>query len=267
MKKINIGGELNPVYGRIASAEHIYDYANGKTQEKINTLLLNELYSFTLGLKINTIINGIEGSVSLVEYEGKKINASISWDIQRKHQLDFDLTRTTCPNGLILSIDNTENSSVEEMTEELRWTKVGSLDLVAGRGITTATMKMDMEDGFSIIETAKFYLIPPIYYGFSPEEEIHNPKVAFSNKLVLPSLSGKRLTLTNDTGGDAYFYICLPRELGITKIELTSSGFKVPFDKVLSENTSATDLDIYDCWRNPTGSRVLLGSEIEYDVK
>lgn len=269
MGKINIGGELNPIYGRIGSAEHIYDYANRKTQEKINTMLLNELYSFTLGLKIDTIINGIQGNVSIVEYEGKNINAKISWYILRKHfGFDYVLDKVTCPNGLVLSIDNMEQSTMEEMTEGQKWSKEGEVDLKAGRGITTATMKMDLEDGFSIVETAKFYLIPPIYFGFSAQEEIANPKVAFEeSKLVVPSLSGKRFTLINETGVDAYFYICLPRELGITSLEVTSSGFKVPFDKVISETSSATDLDYYDCWRNPTGSKVLAGSEIEYDIK
>ena len=269
MGKINIGGELNPIYARIGSAEHIYDYANRKTQERINTLLLNEIYSFTLGLKIDTIINGVEGNVSIVEYEGKKVNARISWYILRKHfEFDYDLNKTTCPNGLQLSIDNQENSTMSEMTEGLKWEKTGSVDLLAGRGITTATMKMDLEDNFTVTETAKFYLIPPIYYGFSVNEEIPNPKTEFEkSKLVLPSLKGERFTIINETGEDAYFYICLPRELGITSIEVTSSGFKVPFDKVISENSSATDLDYYDCWRNPTGSKVLAGSEIEYDIK
>jgi hypothetical protein len=35
----------------------------------------------------------------------------------------------------------------------------------------------------------------------------------------------------------------------------------------VDETSSATDLDYYDCWRNPTGSKVLAGSEIEYDIK
>ena len=269
MGKINIGGELNPIYGRIGSAEHIYDYANRKTQERINTLLLNEIYSFTLGLKIDTIINGVDGNVSIVEYEGKKVTAKVSWYILRKHfEFDYDLNKTTCPNGLQLSVDNLENIEMEEFPESLKWEKTGQVELKIGRGITTATMKMDLEDNFTVIETAKFYHIPPIYYGFSTKEEIPNPKTEFEkSKLVLPSLSGRRFAIINETGEDAYFYICLPRELGITSLEVTSSGFKVPFDKVIGETSSATDLDYYDCWRNPTGSKILSGSTIEYDIK
>ena len=53
----------------------------------------------------------------------------------------------------------------------------------------------------------------------------------------------------------------------IDEIEVFSSGFQVPFIKVLSENTPDTGLDKYDCWRNPTGSMILNSSEIVYDVK
>ena len=43
MGKINIGGELNSIFGRVAAAEQIYDYANNRSQERINTMVLNEL--------------------------------------------------------------------------------------------------------------------------------------------------------------------------------------------------------------------------------
>lgn len=267
MGKINIGAELNPIYGRIGSAEHIYDYANRRVQQEINTMLLNELYSYDLGLRITTIVNGIDGNTNIAEYDGRSITTRIYWNIRRKHGLEFILNNETCPNGLILGIDNLANSTLTELDGSQMWSKDGATELKTGLGVTTATMRMEMIENFTVEQSAKFYLLPPIYYGFSNLEEIGNPANIFEDhKKVAIDASG-RYIMINETGGPAYFYICIPHTLGISEIEVSSSGFRVPFDKVLMENNASSGLDTYDIWRNPTGSMVLNNSEIIYDVK
>jgi hypothetical protein len=267
MEKINIGAELNPIYGRIGSAAHIYDYSNNKTQERINTMLLNEMYSFDLGLNITSIISGADGKTNIAEYKGGTVTASISWNITRKHDFKFILDNITCPDGIYLDIDNTFESTMTELTSEQMWSITGKTELKAGKGVTTATMGLDMEEGFSVEQQASFYHLPPIYYGFSDLEEVTNPALVFEeSKLVSMTPSG-RYKMINETGSPAYFYICIPHTINVSEIEVFSSGFQVPFVKVLSENTSNTGLDNYDCWRNPTGSMILNSSEIIYDVK
>lgn len=272
MGKINIGAELNPIYGRIGSAAHIYDYENKRNQGLINTKLLNEVYSYDLGLKTHTILNAGEGAVCIVEYKGgDKYVAQISWDITRKHEFnDFELSPRTCPDGLFLEIDNMGESEMTDLDATNLWSRKGQTRLLAGKGVTTATMKLNLIENYSVEATASFYNLPPIYYGFSDLEEIPNPAEIFENqKRVQPTPSG-RYRITNETGKDGYFYICIPhvvRDLGFEEIEVTSSGFFVPFVKVLSENTPSTGLDNYDCWRNPIGSMIWCGNEIIYDVK
>lgn len=266
MGKINIGGELNSIFGRVAAAEQIYDYANNRTQERINTMVLNELYSFDLGLKIVTTVNGIDGLTDMVEYTGVPINAEIRWDITRKHGFEFVLDKTTCPDGLLLSIDNTENSTLTELDAYGMWGKSGETKLKAGLGITTATMVLDMVENFHAEQQAKFYLLPPIYYGFFAEENVGNPSMIDGFEKLLSKDGKGRYTMINETGNPAYFYICIPHTLGVSEIEVYSSGFKVPFIKVLNENTPSSGLDLYDCWRNPTGSMIWNNSEIVYDV-
>ena len=265
--KIKIGGELNPIYGRIGSAAHIYDYANNKTQERINTMLLNEMYSFDLGLNITSIIEGAEGRTNIAEYKGGTVNAWINWNITRKHGFSFVLDNITCPDGIYLSIDNTFESTMSELTSEQLWAETSRTQLKAGKGVTTATMGMDMEEGFSVEQTASFYHLPPIYFGFSDLDEVANPSLVFEDSKTVSMTPSGRYKMINELGTPAYFYICIPHTIGVDEIEVYSSGFQVPFVKVLSENTSDTGLDKYDCWRNPTGSMILNGSEIVYDVK
>lgn len=267
MGKINIGAELNPIYGRIGSAAHIYDYANNKTQERINTMLLNEMYSFDLGLNITSIIDGAEGKTNIAEYKGNTVSAWINWNITRKHGFTFILDQTTCPDGIYLSINNTFESTMTELTSEQLWSEVGRTQLKAGKGVTTATMGMNMEEGFSIEQSASFYHLPPIYFGFSELEEVSNPALVFENSKRVSITPEGRYRMINESGNSAYFYICIPHTLDISEIEVYSSGFQVPFIKVLSENTPDTGLDKYDCWRNPIGSMILNSSEIVYDVK
>lgn len=265
--KIKIGGELLPIFGVLGAAEHIYDHANRKTQGEINTMLLNELYSYDLGLRITTIINSIEGNTNIAEYTGTTVKTRIAWSIRRKHGLDFILNNETCPDGLLLSIDNTANSTLTELDSSNMWSINGATDLVAGLGVTTATMTMNMIENFSVEQQASFYLLPPIYYGFSELEEIGNPANIFEDSKKLAKDASGRYTMINETGAPAYFYICIPHTLGVSEIEVSSSGFRVPFDKVIMENYASSGLDTYDLWRNPTGSMVLNGSEIIYDVK
>lgn len=265
--KIKIGGELLPIYGRLGAAEHIYDYANQKSQREINTMVLNELYSYDLGLRVTTVINAIDGNTNIAEYEGHTVNAKILWNIRRKHGLEYILDNTTCPDGLILSIDNTANSTLTELDGNQLWSQHGETKLTAGLGVTTATMVMNMTENFTAEQQASFYLLPPIYYGFSDLEEIGNPANIFEDSKKVAIDASGRYTLTNETGGPAYFYICIPHTLGISEIEVSSSGFRVPFDKVLMENYASSGLDTYDLWRNPTGSMIHNNSEIVYDVK
>lgn len=267
MEKINIGAELNPIYGRIGAAEHIYDYANRKTQREINTMVLNELYSYDLGLRITTVINAIDGNTNIAEFTGSTVNTKIKWNIRRKHGLDYILDNTTCPDGLLLEIDNLANSTLTELDGSQLWSQIGETKLTAGLGVTTATMTMNMTEGFTVEQQASFYLLPPIYYGFSELEEIGNPANIFEDSKKVAIDASGRYVLVNETGAPAYFYICIPHTLGISEIEVSSSGFRVPFDKVIMENFASSGLDTYDLWRNPTGSMIWNGSEIVYDVK
>lgn len=268
MEKIKIGGELFSVYGRVASAEQIYDYTNGSSQERINSIVLNKIFSFNFNLAILSSVYGIETDINVVEYKekGKTIPCKVSWRIEREN--GFVLDRETSDKGVEFEIIN-ENSTIVQPGTELRWEKEGTTELNAGPGMTTVTMTLEMKDGISNTESKSFWVVPPIYYGFSESSELS--EITFTNKKVDISPNG-RYTLINNEIKDsesginlpAYFYICIPSVLGVNKIEITSSGFRVPLEKL--SNTVSTDLDIYTCWRNPVGSQVMGGSEVIYDV-
>lgn len=273
MGKINIGGELNPIFGRIGASAHIYDYSSRLPQDKINSLLLNEMFSFDLGLRIKA--DGISGikylddeRVTIAECMSNtyKVNAMIHWDINRKH-FDFNiLDETVSKDGIYIEIDNPLGESTSSnLSEAQKWSKKGTLSLTAAKGITTVTMGITLSEGYNVEQQARFYLVPPIYYGFSSLEEIHNPSEVFSNKKLDKTASGKYEI--KNSGDPAYFYICIPRILGIEKIEVSSSGFYVPFVQVFSDTPSDSGIDRYDCWRNPDGSMIPTGSEIIYVVK
>ncbi len=267
MEKINIGAELNPIFGRIGSAKHIYDYSNELSQERINTLLLNEMFSFNMGLTIdttgigNTIIS--QGNNTIIEYTGNKLNPNVCWNITRKHFEQFVLDKTVSEDGIYFKIDN-PNSILSELTEEQKWMKNSRLRLEVDKGITTITMGLSLTENYNVEQEIKLYVVPPIYYGFSIKEDITNPATEFTNKLLSIGASGKYQLKNGEE--DAYFYICVPQSLGIKEIEISSSGFRVPFIKVDSGNISDSGLDRYDCWRNE-GYKVLKESEIVYVVK
>ena len=251
---------MNSVYGRLGSAKQIYDYTNNRSQENINTMLLNEIFSFDLGLEVFSLHEGVSTESNIAEFEGKEINTRVYWNIQRKHNLEFEFSKETCPDGVILS---TDRADVTLSQPQDRYASFGNTLMKVNKGITSVTMTVSISD-FTVSETKKFYLLPPVYYGFSQKETITNPSVDFSDKIVSIDASGQ-YRLTNGEL-DAYFYICIPRCLGTENIHVTSSGFRVPFEKVETENSSSTGLDYYDCWRNPTGSMVLAGKEVIYDV-
>lgn len=262
MEKINIGGELNPLYGRVASAEHIYDYTNLDSQDRINSRILNELLSFSLNLSVSSLLNGIEVDLDVVEYEeGKTSPFSINWDIKRKDNSSFEINSEDKP--ISLRTDN-ENSVINQQFEQV--TK-GKTSLNASKGETVITMTFEI-GGFSASESKSVWVVPPIYYGFSDQIKLNS--ISSFQKKVAISPEGK-YTLKNENKNEnnevipSYFYICIPETLGVQQgIDVFSSGIKVPFEKY-DDLTVGTE--VYHCWRNPNDSLIKGHKEVIYNVK
>lgn len=90
--------------------------------------------------------------------------------------------------------------------------------------------------------TATF--VAPMYFGFNQNSDIQNITITSLNKQTIKINPSGDYTINNPENG-YYLWLCIPQSMNINHV--TSSGFEVPMETLVSSSTS---IDTYKCYRS-----------------